>query len=136
MRHSVEHLASIRNKSELAVHVEQRASEKDIITIGRLDGDAVSLKTEIGMGVRGVGSGRENAREGEGVGEEAGAAFGPHAAKEFGDGGGGGGAGALARVGVDEAVPGDDVAGAHLVEGRRGLGQVAALGVHVDDAVR
>lgn len=36
---------------------------------------------------------------------------------------------------VNEGVAGDDVPGVHLIEGGSGCGQVAALGVHVDDAV-
>lgn len=38
-------------------------------------------------------------------------------------------------VAVDEGVPGDDIPGVHLIESGSGRGQVATLGVHVDDAV-
>lgn len=81
-----------------------------------------------------MGGSREDAGEGEAIGEDAETAFGSHSPEKVKYGLGT--IGADLRVRIDEGVPRDDVlAGADGLEGRCGLRELGALSVHDHDAV-
>lgn len=80
------------------------------------------------------GSSSENACKSEGVRDRVVAGVDPHSPKElkserrFLNG-------ALLGIGVNKAVPGDDVPMRHFVEQKVGLAEVSAFGIEVDEAV-